>query len=159
LARFPKIDQPCPLSPKAQRGIKGDCGLCGKTVHCLDGKSDGERAALLRNASGPVCVSYRIAASLSAAVALSMAGPLAASPSSSAADAEPAPQTTQADTRPVIFTADPPPAQTSVAQEEVLDEDELIFVGGISRPDEAEWIDTDASLPELPMRVEPSVSG
>src|SRR5688572_11345871 len=76
MARFPKIDQPCPLDSETQRRIQGDCGRCGKTVHCLDGKSDAERTEFMRRASGPVCVSYRLG--IGAALALSLAGPVVA---------------------------------------------------------------------------------
>jgi hypothetical protein len=162
MARFPRIDQPCPLAPDAQKRIKGDCGLCGKTVHCLDGKSDAERAEFMRKASGPVCVSYRLTAGISAALALSIAGPLAASPVEAPTDTtSPAPATAhQAESAPVItFQAGAPP-QTPVTAEEALDElDEVIFLGGVSKPGEAEWVGSDESLPELPMREEPAAAG
>ena len=158
MARFPRIDQPCPLAPDAQKRIKGDCGLCGKTVHCLDGRSDAERAEFMRKASGPVCVSYRLTAGISAAFALSMAGPLAASPVEASADKSSPTAAQQAETQPVIFQAGTPPAQTPVTAEETLEELEIIFVGGVSRPGEAEWVDTDESLPELPMREEPAAA-
>jgi len=73
MARFPKIDRPCPLEIDAQRRIDGHCGHCGKTVHCLDGKSDAERNDLLRKSSGSLCVSYTLTAGMSAALALSAA--------------------------------------------------------------------------------------
>ena len=148
MARYPRIDQPCPLDAQARRRIDGHCGLCGKTVHCLDGRSDTERAALLQQASGPVCVSYRLA--LGTALALSLAAPAAASPIDLAAPAPPAQAASLDPSNPE------PSAQTPVAQQPLLDPDlDMVFVGGISRPDEAEWVDDKADLPELPMRREP----
>ncbi|MGO1073774.1 hypothetical protein [Lysobacter sp. CA199] len=148
MARYPRIDQPCPLDAQARRRIDGNCGLCGKTVHCLDGRSDAERAELLRQASGPVCVSYRLA--MGTALALAIAGPVAASPADAIAPVTP-----------LLAAPLTPPnaasqAHTPVAPENLIEPGmELVFVGGISRPDEAEWVEDDHSLPELPMRREP----
>ncbi|QWF16581.1 hypothetical protein [Lysobacter capsici] len=145
MARYPRIDQPCPLDDAARSRVDGHCGLCGKTVHCLDGRSDTERAALLRQASGPVCVSYRLA--LGTALALSIAAPAAASPVDVAASSQAAPLTPPNAT---------PQAQTPVAPETLVEPDlQMVFVGSISRPGEAEWVDDDHHLPELPMRREP----
>lgn len=143
MARYPRIDQPCPLDPQARQRIDGDCGLCGKTVHCLDGRSDAERAALLRQAGGPICVSYRIA--LGTALALSIAAPAAAGQTEANAQAAP-----------LSAPATASQAQTPVAPAALADSGlDLVFVGGVSRPGDAEWIDDDASLPELPMRRDP----
>jgi len=60
MALFPKIDQACPLGIDAQKRIDGYCGHCSKHVQALDGMDDAERGAFLRNATGPVCVSYRV---------------------------------------------------------------------------------------------------
>lgn len=145
MARYPRIDQPCPLDASARRNINGDCSQCGKTVHCLDGRSDEERAALLRQASGPICVSYRIA--LGTALALSIAAPAAAGSVDAAAPAH---------TAPLAAPAAAAQTQTPVATETLVEPSlEIVFVGGVSRPGEAEWVDDDSSLPELPMRYEP----
>lgn len=149
MARYPRIDQPCPLDAAARQRIDGHCGQCGKTVHCLDGSSDAERTALLRQASGPICVSYRLA--MGTALALAIAGPAAASPVD-AATAAAAPSQTTALTPPNTASQ----AQTPIAPENLLEPDmQLVFVGGISRPGDAEWVDDDHDLPELPMRREP----
>jgi hypothetical protein len=149
MARYPRIDQPCPLDAQARQRIDGHCGQCGKTVHCLDGRSDAERAALLRQASGPICVSYRLA--LGTALALSVVAPTVAGPVDAAASTAPSSQTA-----PLTMPNAASQAQTPVATEPLaapgLDE---LFLGGISRPGEAEWADDDSDLPELPMRREP----
>jgi hypothetical protein len=142
MARFPKIDSPCPLSLEAQARIEGHCGRCDKTVHALDDMDDAARTALLRNANGPVCVSYRLKAGLGAALALSMSSPLLAQ--DRAADPVPLPQTRS--------TGAEPSEQTSVAPPPALVDklDRIVFTGGVRDPAEAEWVDED-DVPELPM--------
>ena len=80
MALFPKIDQPCPLGSDELKRINGHCGRCNKTVHSLDGMTDEQRLAFVRNVKGPLCVSYSIperrhAAGFGAALALSIAAP------------------------------------------------------------------------------------
>ncbi|MCW5579879.1 MAG: hypothetical protein KIS72_00835 [Luteimonas sp.] len=142
MARFPKIDQPCPLDRDGQLRVRsGYCGHCGKVVHRLDGKTDAERADLLRSANGPLCVSYRLAAGMGAALVLSsMAAPASAA---------------QAPAAPVQAPAVAPPADHDTSAGSEYDTPghlELIFVGGIDKPGEAEWID-DGDLPGLPVRA------
>jgi len=60
MARFPKIDQPCPLGIDEQRRIDGYCGHCEKPVHDLTVFDDDERIAFMRAKQGPLCVSYRV---------------------------------------------------------------------------------------------------
>lgn len=134
MARFPKIDRPCPLTPAEQRRIDGHCSRCGCTVHSLDGMDDAARSARLRAASGPMCVSYRLAAGLGAALALSIAGPAAAGPVEADETVDAAPPATDA----VKLSVDPGFL-------------EYIFVGGVDRPEDATWID-DGTLPDLPTR-------
>ncbi|QWP77551.1 hypothetical protein J5226_03850 [Lysobacter sp. K5869] len=152
MARYPRIDQPCPLDAQAQQGIGGHCGQCGKTVHCLDGRSDAERAELLRRANGPICVSYRLA--MGTALALAIAAPAVAGP----ADVAAASGSSQAVLAPPNAASQ---AQTPVAAENPLEPDmQVVFVGGVSRPDDAAWIDDgNDDLPELPMRREPPPGG
>ncbi|MFD0320883.1 hypothetical protein [Lysobacter gummosus] len=149
MARYPRIDQPCPLDAQARLRIDGHCGLCGKTVHCLDGRSNAERATLLQQASGPVCVSYRLA--LGTALALAAVAPTAASPVDGDAPAAPLSQTAPL-TAPNAASQVQSPVATEPLAAPGLD---VIFVGGISRPGEAEWVDDDSDLPELPIRHEP----
>ena len=135
MACFPKIDQPCPLGIDAQRRINGYCGHCSKAVHSLDAMSDAERLGFLRNAGGPVCVSYRApraaALGLGAALVLSMAAPGHADPIGSDANV------VQAATAQTV--APPPPEQPPV-----------MMMGGVSDPASAALIDED-DAPELPV--------
>lgn len=152
MARYPRIDQPCPLDAQAQQRIDGHCGQCGKTVHCLDGRSDAERAEFLRQASGPVCVSYRLA--MGTALALAIAAPAAAGPVDTAPGAQPSQAVLAA---PGAASQ----AQTPVAAGTPLEPGlQTIFLGGVSRPGEAEWVEDERDdLPELPMRREPPPRG
>lgn len=157
MARYPKIDQPCPLDIDAQKRIQGDCSRCGKTVHCLDDKSDAERAEFMRKANGPVCVSYRLTAGIGAALALSLAGPVMAADQASAGSPATLMANQTGQLQGLNPAATPPAPQSPVPTNEAsaLD-DEVLFLGGISKPGEVEWADTESDLPELPVRREPA---
>jgi hypothetical protein len=139
MACFPKIDQPCPLGIDEQKRIDGYCGRCSKAVHSLDAMSDAERIGFLRNASGPVCVSYRVRAPRSAALGLgavlvlSMAGQGHADPIGSDVPAG-APATVQA------AVVAPPPKE----------EPPVMMMGGVSDPASVTFIEED-DAPELPV--------
>lgn len=137
MACFPKIDQPCPLRIDAQRRIAGFCNHCSKAVHALDAMSDAERAAFVRNAQGPICVSFRVrrgaALGLGAALALSATAPTHADPVG--ADIGAATPSSAA-------TSTPPP----------LPEHEVLLMGGVSDPQSVAMIDDeDDDVPELPI--------
>jgi hypothetical protein len=93
---------------------------------------------------------------MGAALALSLAGPVAAAgqaeiatPSAPPVAAAPAEANTLSlPTGPASSLQSPLPSQES----ELI---ELVMVGGISKPDEAEWVEDEVSLPELPMHSEP----
>jgi hypothetical protein len=154
MALFPKIDQACPLGIDAQKRINGYCGHCSKHVQALDGMNDAERGAFLRNATGPVCVSYRVplrrgmSAGLGAALVLSLAGPVRA------ADA-PVPAPTEA--RGLHATKDIAPAvpQVSVAEPP---KPEVMLTGGVSNPADAQMVEED-DVPELPIVSETVAPG
>jgi len=135
MARVPRIDRPCPLSPDEQRGIAGDCARCGHPVHRLDAMDDAQREALLAASTGPICVSYRTparAASLAAIALTLIAG--------SALAESPAP-----------LVASPAAPSTPVeADAELQSLVSIVWVGGVSEPRSVEWVD-DSRLPELPM--------
>ncbi|MEO6688128.1 MAG: hypothetical protein ABIS07_08720 [Dokdonella sp.] len=144
MACFPKIDQPCPLGIAEQERIAGYCGRCSTAVHALDAMSDAERMTFLHNATGPVCVSYRVnlrrgvSAGIGvAALVLSMSGAVraidvpVAEGSGVHADAS---QTTSA--TPKIADGDK--------------HDEVLLMGGVRDPKTAELID-DADVADLPM--------
>ena len=76
MARFPIIDGPCPLAPHELAAMDGHCERCGKTVHSLDGMDDANRAAFMREAKGPICVSYRLPVRIGAVLALALSAPV-----------------------------------------------------------------------------------
>ena len=151
MAVFPRIDRPCPLDAAQRRDVAGGhcghCGHCGKTVHDLDGMSDPERVQFMRKANGPVCISYSLTA---AALALSMAGPAIATDQEGSGKAAPAAivtaaspaQDAQATPVPIASEIKSLPAQAGTE----------LFLGGVENPADAQWIDDDTSLPELPVR-------
>lgn len=159
MSRFPRIDTPCPLSAEARNAIDGHCAHCDRHVHRLDDLSEAARRALLADAGGSICVSYRrpaarhagrvgtaIAATLIVAGGLAQAGvPVADAPSPTA---------------PSVGTqANDPAASPSVREalsaieaEPMLQiPDDVLVMGGVSAPGEADWSDDDDALPPLPM--------
>ncbi len=136
---FPRIDSPCPLSAEEQRAIDGHCVRCDKHVHALNDISEAERRALLANATGPICVSYRKpmprrVGRIGAAIAATLITTTAY-----AGDAT-APPVTQ-------------PTVAAALQEVEEDDaflDELVFVGGVNDPQDAAAA-LDMSVPALPM--------
>lgn len=154
MSRFPRIDSPCPLTQDEQRAIDGHCSRCDKHVHALDALNEDERRALLAAATGPICVSYRVATPrkvgrFGAAIAATLIGTGAAT-AAYASDADP-----------TASALPPPPAQSgpSWAQahvDETLDKeqelDRVFIVGGINDPQDAQFAE-DMSIPALPMRA------
>lgn len=136
MARVPRIDRPCPLSPDEQRRIAGDCVRCGHPVHRLDALDDTQRETLLRAAQGPICVSYRTPARAAGlmAIALTLVAGSAMAESPAPLVANPAEPSTPVQSEPTLLDAD----------------SMLVWVGGISEPSTVEWVD-DSALPELPM--------
>jgi len=143
MACYPKIDQPCPLGIDERRRIDGWCGRCSKSVHSLDGMDDAGRMAFMRNAKGPLCVSYRVAtrgAALGLGAALALAAPVGKAQDADAASLSRADATTVA------------PSPASDPSDGKLDS---ITVGGVSDPASVEFIDASDALPELPVVHEP----
>lgn len=155
MAFFPKIDSPCPLGIDEQRRINGHCGRCDKHVHALDGMSDADRRSLLADATGPICVSYRRSSRIAslAAVAITLVS-VSAMAGEDRADTTPlAPIAQQQEVTPVAGTLDlVKPVDVTAPDAEELDQ--IILVGGISAPQDAEW-DDESTLPELPIRTLP----
>lgn len=141
MACFPKIDQACPLDSDAQRGVGSWCGRCGTTVHALDAMDDAARATFLREASGPVCVSYRLRASrvalgLGAALLVSSALPAHAD------DAQQAVAAPQVQTGTRIKTSD--------KNAEALEP--IVVMGAVKDPRGATLVDVDdRDVPDLPV--------
>lgn len=142
---FPKIDQACPLDADAQRGVGNFCGHCSKSVHALDAMSDAARAALLRDASGPICVSYRVRGGHAAAFGLGAALLVGAALPAHAQDAAPAER--------VVASA--PTTGTRIAPAAPPEKLETVMVGAVKDPRAAQWIDAgDDDVPELPVHHE-----
>jgi hypothetical protein len=142
MARFPIIDSPCPLGQDELASIAGDCGVCGKTVHSLDGMDDAQRSAFLSQAKGAICVLYRLPMRIGAALALTLAAP--------------------------AFGQDAPPPGSSMQQSAApceleaaskAEPEDIVVTGGIVRdPANAQWTE-DLSLPELPAAPDDSHAG
>jgi hypothetical protein len=164
--RFPKIDQPCPLAIDAQKRLDGYCTRCERSVHSLDAMSAGEREALLRSACGSICVSYRMPAPrrttrFGAAMALAMVVLPAAATETPLAGSAPAAETPAA---PSAFSDALHPAQVKckegeAAATESLPIESITITGGVSHPGDAEWVDADDSLPDLPVVTESRSDG
>ena len=130
MARFPRIDSPCPLSAaELSRSGDFDCTHCHRHVHDLSALDEAGIRAFLAACEGPVCVRYarprRLAATALASAAL-VTSPLAAAAQGESAEA--------------------------VAE---CMEVAVITVGGIENPREAEFEEADAAedaaLPQLPV--------
>ncbi|HYI39319.1 MAG TPA: hypothetical protein VE053_03265 [Allosphingosinicella sp.] len=132
---FPRIQSPCPYKSDLAAVMDGDmCRMCKRNVFDLTAMDDGERLAFLAGCEEEVCVSYRIP--MRAALA---AAALAAS-------------------APAFSQEVAAPAMDDVAVSDAVPYDESfdIIVGGIKDPKKVEMveIDTDASVPELPIVYE-----
>jgi len=143
MARFPKIDSPCPLGQDELAQIAGHCGRCNRTVHCLDGMDDAARADFMRQAKGPICVSYRLPIALGAALALSMAAPAMARDVTSSHG--PPRHVVAGPTRIVS----PIPLANPVPRAQTVPEPVFVTGGGVHDPAAAQWTD-DLSVLELP---------
>ena len=147
MARVPLVDSPCPIAGRAlPAGARDHCGVCDRSVHNLDRMSERERRDFMGACAGKVCVSYTIKlpvrrrglvpAALAAAALVSL--PAAA-------------QGPDADA-----TADPPAgAMSPLPGNEPLPYcdslSEIVVTGGVSRADQAEWMDDGKDAPpELP---------
>lgn len=143
---FPRIDSPCPLSAEEQRAIDGHCDRCDKHVHALNDMSEAERRALLANAAGPICVSYRKTmprrvGRIGAAIAATLI------------------TTTAYAGDPVAPAAGQPTVAAALqgVEEEVFLED-IVFVGGVNDSQDA-LAAMDMSVPALPMHTLALVPG
>lgn len=146
MARVPRIDSPCPLPAGARPVNGGHCSHCNITVHCLDGQDSAARETLLASATGPLCVSYRvrtriaIAATLVTASAAAFAGdPLLPERTESPVErsATLAGATSGGNGIPDSNGTD---AATALAEFENGEQ----FLGGVTRPADATWIDDES---------------
>lgn len=135
MAKFPKIQSPCPAKDRLSEVMDGDfCRICQETVIDITDMTDEQRVALVNGRQGKMCVTYRRPAIAAAAVAAAMlATPMAAA----AQDA---------------------PATEAVSDNEVGGLVEII-VGGIKSNKPVEFVDlgeeeADKAIPELPVAYE-----
>ena len=143
MARFPKIQRPCPAKDKLAEYMDGDvCRLCERQVFDLNSMTDDERMAFMASCTGEVCVSYSLPLrKLAAAAALPAA---AVSMPAAAQDTLIDFESNQAEYEELPSCADD------------FDLIEIIIVGGIKEPSNVEYIDTeeDLEIPELPVTYE-----
>lgn len=129
MAKFPKIDSPCPYKADLAAILDGDfCRMCKREVFDLSGWSDGERVAFLNGCETEVCVRYTLPmrpALAAAALAAAVVGLPAAAQD----------------------------VATATVEVAVPDEDLEVIVGGIKDPKAVAMVDdpADATLPELPV--------
>lgn len=139
---FPKIQSPCPYKSEIAAAMDGEmCRICQRQVFDLSAMSDGERLAFLAGCEEDICVSYRfplrpgIAAAALAAAAMSV------------------PATAQDMAAPATGSPD---VELPIESATYPEEDWQGDIGGIKDPRSVELveIDTDMSLPELPVVYE-----
>lgn len=143
MAMFPKIQSPCPYKGNLSAVMDGDfCRMCKRNVVDLTAWSDDERVSFLASCETEVCVSYRVPIR-PALVAAAMAAAVAALPAA-AQDASAAP----------VAVADATAPNPVVDAVDTYEPD--IFVGGITDPKNAEFVEdaADASMPALPVVYE-----
>ncbi|WP_447726467.1 hypothetical protein [Sphingomonas koreensis] len=132
MARFPKIDSPCPYKSQLAAVLDGDfCRMCKRDVFDLSGWSDRERTAFLSGCETEVCVRYTLPVRPALAVA-ALAAAMVAAPA---------------------YAQD----TVSAAIEATMPDDELdqIIVGGIKDPKNVRLVEiadpVDLTVPELPV--------
>jgi hypothetical protein len=68
MARFPRIQNPCPYKGALAEIMDGDqCRLCKREVHDLSAMDEGQRQSFLSACEGEVCVSYGLRPAIAAA--------------------------------------------------------------------------------------------
>jgi predicted Fe-S protein YdhL (DUF1289 family) len=133
MAKFPKIQSPCPYKGDLAAIMDGDvCRLCKRQVFDISEWTDDERAALLSGCADEVCVKYSFRPALAAAMAAAALG------TATAACAQEAPG--------------------AMATEDVYEE---IMVGGIVDPANVKYLTDgrDKAVPELPVFYEEPTVG
>ena len=143
MAVFPKIQSPCPYQANLAAIMDGDmCRMCKRQVVDLTAMDDAGRVAFFSDCETEVCVSYRVPIRSVMGVAALAAAAVAALPA--AAQEVPAP------------TVEVTVAAATTEDVAVDDSDDLIIVaGGISRPQDVEFVaDDDAGVPEMPIVYE-----
>jgi hypothetical protein len=145
MARVPVIESPCPIAGKQlPAGATEHCTLCERSVHNLDLMNERERVEFMSGCSGKVCVAYtvripkqglrkRAATAAALAVAAVASLPLAAQDTG------------------VEGQSGMPDPNGLPACDDFLE----IWVGGVSKANQAEWVDDHKDAPpELPTIVD-----
>lgn len=129
MAKFPKIQSPCPYQDNLSAVMDGDfCRACEREVVDLTAWSDAQRVSFLASRESEVCVSYRRPVR-GALIAAAMAAAVVALPAA---------------------------AQDMPVPDGGYDDDTVIVVGGIKDPKNTEFVEekTDAGIPEMPVIYE-----
>ncbi len=142
MARVPVIESPCPIAGKGlPAGATEHCGLCDRSVHNLDLMSGAQRRDFMASCSGKVCVAYTVRVP---ANGIRRRGFASAAVAAAALVGLPAAAQDQGGVEGMSAIPDPNGLPAC------LDEFE-IFVGGVSKGDQAEWQDDGKDAPpELP---------
>ena len=154
MARVPVVDSPCPIANRPlPAGASDHCPQCDRTVHNLDRMSDGQRREFMNACSGKVCVAYTLKIP-AARIPLRHRGlAVAALAATALASLPAAADTTSADSGEAPSDA-MSPMPGSAPQFPNCDSDslsEVVVTGGVSKGDQAEWVDdTQDAPPDLP---------
>ncbi len=153
MASFPKIESPCPLRVTVLPSAGKDfCSMCERKVHNLSAMNQFERSVFMRSCTGKVCVAYSIPVASTktlaiAGVSLGMAMLLGAG-SALAGDSDAAAQFDPAQKPESLLQTDTQEknCDDDEMREEIEEESFILIGGGISSPQDAEWVDADDIL-------------
>lgn len=145
MARVPVVESPCPIAGKAlPQGATEHCTLCDRSVHNLDLMTERQRVDFLRSCSGKVCVAYTVR--IPANGLRKRVGAAAAMAAAALASLPVAAQDPLVEGRSGLSDPNDLPACEDYSE---------IIVGGISKGDQAEWVDDQKDAPpELPTMVD-----
>lgn len=157
MSRFPLVQDPCPYKGPIADILAGDqCRLCQRAVHDLTSMNEADRRALVagcRDAEG-LCVRYTVrAGSAVAAAMLGVAGFVAVPAMAQSAQA-PAPVQQEAP----AAQGSAPSAQTPASEaatdyaDDEFGEGDWIIVGGLRKPEFAQWHSGEDDKDKTPQR-------
>lgn len=148
MARAPVVDSPCPIANRPlPAGARDHCTQCDRTVHNLDRMSATERQEFMNGCSGKVCVAYTIRIPAARIPVrhrgLAVAAVAAAALASLPAAADPTAEVPSDAMSPMPGSAPQFPNCDSL--------NEVVVTGGVSKGDQAEWVDDGKDAPpDLP---------
>ena len=146
--KFPKIDSPCPIRwsslPTAERNF---CTHCERRVHNLSGMTEVQRRQFLASCDGKVCVAYTVPRARPIAAMRLRLGMLAAIATTPAMAQDTTHEAVSPFTGAQVFPSTQPAHvvcdETNARVEDQIPE-MVIFVGGVTDPKNARWVDADA---------------